>query len=97
MRIIEFMGYINLRIMKCSIIMKLKRKMYNRLLTLKNTLNGQKALLIEGARHIGKSTICEEFGRNEYKSYILIDFAKCPNEVKDYFQKHMDDLDTFLC
>ena len=76
--------------------MKLKRKMYEKLLKHKSTMNGQKALLIEGARRIGKSTICEEFGRNEYKSYIMIDFAKCPNEVKDYFQKHMNDLDTFF-
>ena len=45
--------------------------MYNKLLTLKNDLNGKKAFLIEGARRIGKSTICEEFGRNEYKSYIV--------------------------
>ena len=56
--------------------MILKRKMYNKLLTLKKELNGKKAFLIEGARRIGKSTICEEFGKNEYKSYILIDFAK---------------------
>ena len=76
--------------------MILRRKMYNKLLTLKNDLNGKKAFLIEGARRIGKSTICEEFGRNEYKSYILIDFAKCSNEVKDYFVKHMNDLDTFF-
>ena len=73
--------------------MILRRKMYNKLLTLKNDLNGKKAFLIEGARRIGKSTICEEFGRNEYKSYILIDFAKCSNEVKDYFVKHMNDHD----
>ena len=76
--------------------MILKRKMYNKLLTLKKELNGKKAFLIEGARRIGKSTICEEFGKNEYKSYILIDFAKCPDEVKGYFQKHMNDLDTFF-
>ena len=76
--------------------MILKRKMYKKLLTLKNELNGKKAFLIEGARRIGKSTICEEFGKNEYKSYILIDFAKCPDEVKDYFAKHMNDLDTFF-
>lgn len=49
--------------------MILKRKMYNKLLTLKKELNGKKAFLIEGARRIGKSTICEEFGKNEYKSY----------------------------
>ena len=76
--------------------MILKRKMYDKLLELKLKLNGTKALLIEGARRIGKSTICEEFGKNEYKSYILIDFAKCPAEVKEYFQKYMNDLDTFF-
>lgn len=76
--------------------MILKRKMYDKLLTLKKSLNGQKAILIEGARRIGKSTVCEEFGKNEYKSYILIDFAKCPDEVKNYFHKHMNDLDTFF-
>ena len=67
--------------------MILKRKIYDKLLALKNELNGKKAFLIEGARRIGKSTICEEFGKNEYKSYIPIDFAKCPDEVKDYFVK----------
>ena len=76
--------------------MILKRKIYDKLLSLKKTLNGKKAFLIEGARRIGKSTICEEFGKNEYKSYILIDFARCPDEVKDYFLKHMNDLDTFF-
>ena len=76
--------------------MLLKRKIYKELLDLKAKLNGTKALLIEGARRIGKSTICEEFGKNEYKSYILIDFAKCPAQVKDYFQRYMDDLDTFF-
>lgn len=76
--------------------MILKRIIYDKLLDFKKTIKGQKALLIEGARRIGKSTICEEFGRNEYKSYILIDFAKCPNEVKDYFKRYMNDLDTFF-
>ena len=66
--------------------MILKRKMYNKLLTLKKELNGKKAFLIEGARRIGKSTICEEFGKNEYKSYILIDFAKCPDESRAIFK-----------
>ena len=69
--------------------MILKRKMYNKLLTLKKELNGKKAFLIEGARRIGKSTICEEFGKNEYKSYILIDFAKCPDEVVFYAPVHI--------
>ena len=76
--------------------MILKRKIYDKLLSLKKTLNGKKAFLIEGARRIGKSTICEEFGKNEYNSYILIDFARCPDEVKNYFVKHINDLDTFF-
>ena len=50
--------------------MILKRKMYDRLLSQKKQLNGSKAILIEGARRIGKSTICKEFGKNEYKSYM---------------------------
>ena len=62
--------------------MKLKRKIYNRLLAWKKECGGTKAILIEGARRIGKSTICEEFGKNEYKSYLIIDFAKAAsNEI----------------
>ena len=53
-----------------------KRKMYDRMLKWKNERKGDTALLIQGARRIGKSTIAEEFARNEYKSYILIDFSK---------------------
>ena len=83
-------------ILERSEIMILKRRIYNKLLSLKKMLNGKKAVLIEGARRIGKSTICEEFGKNEYKSYILIDFARCPDEVKNYFVKHINDLDTFF-
>lgn len=51
--------------------MILKRKIYKKLLEWKNECQGKKALLIEGARRIGKSTICEEFGKNEYESYII--------------------------
>lgn len=76
--------------------MVLKRKIYEKLFDLKNRFKGKKAFLIEGARRIGKSTICEEFGKNEYKSHILIDFARCPDEVKDYFVSYMNDLDTFF-
>ena len=50
--------------------MILKRKIYHRLLEWKNECKGEKALLIEGARRIGKSTVCEEFGKKEYESYI---------------------------
>lgn len=50
----------------------------------KNESNGAKAIIIEGARRIGKSTITEEFAKNEYESYILIDFAKKDIEVESY-------------
>ena len=62
--------------------MVLKRKIYNKLMEWKNESQGKKAMLVEGARRIGKSTICEEFGKNEYQSYILIDFAKKDIEVE---------------
>jgi len=52
-----------------------RRKIYDRLLEWKRSSDGRTALLIEGARRVGKSTIAEEFGRNEYESYILIDFS----------------------
>lgn len=72
-----------------------KRKIYDKLLTWKKEGNGKKALLIGGARRIGKSTIVEEFAKNEYKSYILIDFARASEAVKDYFRQYLNDLDTF--
>lgn len=53
-------------------------------------------MLVEGARRIGKSTIVEEFAKQEYKSYILIDFAKASEDVKSYFHLHLSDLDTFF-
>ena len=65
--------------------MVFKRKMYNQLLDRKKTYDGKAAILIEGARRIGKSTICEEFAKNEYKSYILINFAN----TKESFTKDM--------
>ena len=72
-----------------------RRKIYNKLLDWKKT-NGRKALLVEGARRIGKSTIVEEFARNEYKSYILIDFAEARSVVKEAFEHNLNDLDTFF-
>ena len=76
--------------------MILKRKIYGSLLRWKNECNGEKAILIEGARRIGKSTIVEEFAKNEYESYILIDFAKRDTEVESYFARYLNDLDTFF-
>ena len=72
-----------------------KRKIYDRFLDWKKETAGQKALLVEGARRIGKSTVVEEFAKHEYKSYILIDFAKASDDVKSYFHLHLNDLDTF--
>lgn len=73
-----------------------KRKIYDKLLQWKKEANGSKALLIEGARRIGKSTIVEEFARNEYKSYLLIDFNKVNDSVKSAFKQYLIDLDTFF-
>ena len=67
-----------------------KRKIYDRLLKWKETSNGKSALLVQGARRIGKSTIVEEFARREYESYILIDFTKCSLEVKNLFEDVSD-------
>lgn len=73
-----------------------KRKIYDKLLAWKNENHGEKALLIEGARRIGKSTVSEEFARNEYKSYIIIDFNDVSDVVIDAFNKYLNDLDTFF-
>ena len=76
--------------------MILKRKAYQKLLDWKNECNGARALMVEGARRIGKSTLCEEFAKNEYESYILIDFAKKDKEVEAYFNNYLNDLDTLF-
>ena len=67
-----------------------KRKIYDRLLKWKQESNGNSALLIEGARRIGKSTIVKTFARNEYESFILIDFTKCSQEIKNLFNDVSD-------
>lgn len=70
--------------------MEIKRKLYVKMLEWKTQCNGSKALFIEGARRVGKSTISKEFGEREYKSYIFIDFNKASKRVKDAF----DDLNN---
>lgn len=74
----------------------LKRKIYDELLKWKQEKNGSTALLIEGARRIGKSYIVEEFARNEYDSYIMIDFSKAPKMVKSWFDLYLEEIDTLL-
>ena len=75
--------------------MKIKRKIYEKLIEWKNSSNGTKALLIEGARRIGKSTIAEELGKNEYKSYIMIDFNRASKKILDSFD-NLVNLDIFF-
>ena len=74
----------------------MKRKIYQTLLQWKKERKGEVALLIEGARRIGKSHIVEEFGRNEYDSYILVDFSKVNPQVMEFFNLYLDDLDTLF-
>ena len=74
----------------------MKRKIYDKLVQWKQEKDGTTALLIEGARRIGKSYIAEEFARNEYESFILIDFSKAPAHVKGWFDEYLEDVDTLL-
>lgn len=69
---------------------KFRRKVYGKMLEWKTTSKGRSALLLEGARRIGKSTIVEEFAKKEYSSYILIDFNEASQDVKDLFENLMD-------
>ena len=74
----------------------MKRKIYQTLLKWKKERKGEVALLIEGARRIGKSHIVEEFGHDEYESYILVDFSKVSPQVMEFFDLYLDDLDTLF-
>lgn len=67
-----------------------KRKIYSQILQWKEENDGSSALLVEGARRVGKSTIVEEFARQEYESYILIDFNKASKAIKSLFDDLMD-------
>ena len=75
--------------------MEIQRKIYKKILDWKESTQGTKALLIEGARRVGKSTVAEEIGQKEYKSYILIDFNKASSKVKSAFDD-LDNLDVFF-
>lgn len=74
----------------------LKRKIYDELLAWKQRSGGHTALLIDGARRVGKSFVAELFARQEYKSYILIDFGNAPKEILDLFENESSDIDLFL-
>ncbi|MCM1333398.1 MAG: ATP-binding protein [Bacteroides sp.] len=74
----------------------MKRKIYNKIKEWKTQWDGRTALLVDGARRIGKSWIVEEFARNEYKTYILIDFNNVQESIPELFDKYLTDLDTFF-
>ena len=74
----------------------LKRKAYDKLLEWKHESSGATALLIEGARRVGKSTLVKEFGENEYESCLIVDFFQAPDEVRGYFSEYRADLDTLF-
>lgn len=74
----------------------MKRKIYDKLLEWKQVSAGKTAVMLDGARRVGKSWIAEEFARNEYGAYLLIDFAKVSSKVKRYFNEYLEDLDTFF-
>ena len=74
----------------------MKRKIYNQLHEWKEMSNGTSAVMVEGARRIGKSYIVEEFARNEYDDYLLINFRLAPKEVKEWFDMYLEDLDKLL-
>lgn len=73
----------------------MKRKIYDRLLKWKLDRNGKTAVLVNGARRVGKSYIVRQFADNEYRSSIFIDFNKAGKSVKELFDNYLDDIDTF--
>jgi len=75
--------------------MYFKRKAYSKLLDWKENYANEYAALLEGARRVGKSTIAETFAQNEYKSYILLDFSKVSDNIKDVFDD-ISNLDMFF-
>ena len=74
----------------------MKRKIYDALLAWKRNEADRNAILIDGARRVGKSWIAEKFAQNEYKAYLLIDFTKASRKIRELFDEYLDDLDTFF-
>ena len=72
-----------------------KRKAYQALLRWKQKSKGETAILVEGARRVGKSTLVRQFAQNEYKSFALFDFSKASKEEKELFDD-MSDMDFFF-
>ena len=73
-----------------------RRKVYDRLVKWKNDSNGSTALLVEGARRVGKTTIIERFAQNEYETYLIVDFTQVTDEFKQTFLDTRTDLSSFF-
>lgn len=73
-----------------------ERKIYARMLDWKDKYSNRYALLIEGARRVGKTTITEEFAKREFESHLLIDFTTVTDETKQWFKDYADDFDTLF-
>lgn len=76
--------------------MELQRAIYPKLVEWKERSRGRTALLIEGARRVGKSTIAEKFGRENYRSFVIIDFAVASQAIRDNFSDNLTNLDRFF-
>jgi len=74
----------------------LKRKIYGDLLAWKKRSGGATALMIDGARRVGKSFLCEQFAKKEYKSHIIVDFGNAPKDILDMFENDSSNLDLFF-
>ena len=74
----------------------MKRKIYDKLLNWKKESNGEYALLIDGARRVGKSYIVRQFAEKEYSSYVILDFNLVSKSIKDLFENDLDNLDRFF-
>jgi len=74
----------------------IKRRAYHQLLDWKKQSKGRTSLMIEGARRVGKSTLAEEFAKNEYRSYLLIDFSKEDQAIRDLFLNKRNDIEAFF-
>ena len=73
-----------------------KRRAYNKLLTWKRESQGSRAMLIEGARRVGKSTLARAFAENEYAAHLIVDFSEASEDLKSLFMDYRSDLDSFF-
>jgi len=87
--------FVIIHINECEEVM-LKRKAYRQLLRWKEESRGSSSLLVEGARRVGKTTLVSEFGKNEYRSFLIIDFTNVSAEIKELFETKRENLDSFF-